>query len=1004
MRLETLRGLTLAGLLLILFGAAPTATAQIPHQTSLQEFDEAFRLYSDGLFAQAAVAFSAFRADHPSDIRAADALYYEAESRLGAGETARATELFRLFQTEYPTNDLANKATLALGQYYYEADDHARAVETFSDYLLTNPPPDQGARALYWMGESMLKTGRESEAVTFFQRAADEYSDADVAPTALYAVAFTELRRDNYAEAARALETLSARYPSSPFAGNSGLTLAEVYYELGEYRRAVAEAGRRAEYLSGTEQQRAFFLLAESHNQLRQSEDAIINYRRITEHHPDSPFYRRALYGLGWNYYFEESFQWAADEFRKSAENHSDELAERATYYEAVNRKLASQVPEAIALFRRTAEEWPGGSMEEMALFELGATLYENRDWDGAGAAFDRMLSRHPDGALSGQAFNLRASTHVARGNFADALADYDAAISRAAVDPAIRDEITFQKAWLLYRSDSYMSAIPAFQEIRDNDPNGAKAEEALFWLAESYFQTKQYDEASRHFVQYLRDYPNGIHGDAARYAIGWTYFKQGRYADAADQFERFLARYRQQDSFVPYREDARLRLGDSYFALKRYSDAVRVYRLAAADQNDYAQYQVGNAYKNAGDFDSAARAFSALLNDFRDSGWREEARFSLGDSYFQAQRYDEAVEAFRALIAESPADPLAPKAQYAIGDAYFNTNNLDAAISAYRVVLERYPRSVFAGDAASSLQFAFVAMDDEERADAFVDSFAVANPGSPVVDQLRFKQAEVKYQSGRADDALAAFQEFIRAASDEDLIPEAYFYVGSIFRDRRQFTEAESYLRQIVISNSSHPRKPDAADVLGQIYLEQDRSQEALTMFREFRTLARGDERQMSRARYGEAMALLQLGQADAAEVLLRESIEGGSSSAYAVPAMLGLARVYDDAGRFDDAAQAYNRVVSQSPDEQGAEALVRFGRMLLRQNKAAQAVEELGRLQVLFGGYPDWLARGYLVQARAFVALGTTGEAARTYDILIDQFGDYPEAAIAAREKSAL
>ena len=174
--------------------------------------------------------------------------------------------------------------------------------------------------------------------------------------------------------------------------------------------------------------------------------------------------------------------------------------------------------------------------------------------------------------------------------------------------------------------------------------------------------------------------------------------------------------------------------------------------------------------------------------------------------------------------------------------------------------------------------------------------------------------------------------------------------------------------------------------------------------MFREFRTLARGNEGAMARARYGEAMALLQLGQANAAEVLLRDSIGESGTDVYAVPAILGLARVYDEAGRFDEAAQAYQRVISQSADERGAEALVRFGGMLLRQGRARQAVEELGRLQVLFGGYPAYLAQGYLVQARAFVALGATGDASRTYDILIEQFGDYPEAATAGREKSAL
>lgn len=1000
-------GRTVSRLFAVLFALAFCTTgateAQRVEPQPSEVFDEAFRMYSDGLYSHAAAAFESFRLTYPSDIRAADALYYEAESRLGAGETAAATDLFRDFQAAWPGSELARKASLALGQYHFESGEYDQAIETFADFLLDDPPADQGARALYFIGESMLKQGRDAEAVTYFQRSADEYPDTEVAPTALYAVAFTELRRDRYAEAARALETLSVRYPSSPRAGNVGLTLAEVYYELGEYRRAVAEAERRVNGLTGVEEERAVFLLAESHNQQRQSEEAIVYYRRITENSPDSPFLRRALYGLAWNYYFEGAHQWAADEFAKAAEGYDDELAQRAVYYEAVNRKLGTQDDEAIRLFEESAERWPNGIMHEKALFELGVALYEDRNWERAGATFDRLIAAHPDGELSGQAYNFRASTHIAMGNFDEALADFDGAIERSVVDPAVRDEMVFQKAWTLFRTEAYSSAVPAFLQIRTDNPDGPHADEALFWAGESNYQVRRYDDAARQFTQYLQENPNGEHVDAARYALGWTFFKQARYDEAIRYFESFLAGYSGDDSFVPYREDARLRLGDSYFASKRYTEAVRVYRLAAADENDYAQYQVGQAYKNAGDYASASREFAKLLADYIDSGWREEAQYSLGDTYFQAQDYPAAVGAFEKLIAESPTDPLAPKAQYSIGDAYFNSGELNRAVSAYRRVLEQYPRSVFAGDAASSLLFAYVALDDEASADAFVDSFAVANPNSPIVDQLRFKQAEVKFQSGRTDEALAAFQQFVQGARDEDLLPEAYFYLGSIFQDREQYAEAESYLRQIVIANSSHPRKADAAEMLGHIYLEQRRSQDALTMFREYRDLARGNEADESRARYGEAMALLQLGQTEAAELLLREAVEDAGAEGD-FPALLGLARVYDDTGRASEATAAYRRVVSQSQNEHGAEALVRLGEMLVRTGRTRDAVEELGRLPVLFGGYPDWLARGYLAQARAFVALGATGDATRTFDLLIDQYGDTPEAAVASREKAAL
>ncbi|WP_243664728.1 tetratricopeptide repeat protein, partial [Rhodothermus marinus] len=56
------------------------------------------------------------------------------------------------------------------------------------------------------------------------------------------------------------------------------------------------------------------------------------------------------------------------------------------------------------------------------------------------------------------------------------------------------------------------------------------------------------------------------------------------------------------------------------------------------------------------------------------------------------------------------------------------------------------------------------------------------------------------------------------------------------------------------------------------------------------------------------------------------------------------------------------------------------------------------------LFPGYPEWLARGYLAQARAFLALGQRGEATRLYDLVISEFPNTSFARIAAQEKARL
>ncbi|MFQ5572448.1 MAG: tetratricopeptide repeat protein, partial [Rhodothermales bacterium] len=374
-------GLSLFVVLLLFAVSAGVATAQRTPQRSEQVFSEAYKLYSNQLYEQAIEGFASFREAYPDHINAAEALYYQAESSLAVGHTDQAVALFTQFRQRYPAHPLAFRASLALGQYFYETRDFQRAIATLTDVLDDDPPDEIGAKALYWMGESSQNLGRTNDALRYFRQAADTYRFTETAPIALYAIAYTHVQQENYDEAARAFELLGARYPDSPYAQNLGLALAEVYYELEDYQRVVSEIKQRMPQLDPAAKERATFLIAEAYNQLRDSENAIVYYRQITEGDLQSPYYRRALYGLGWNYYHEGVHQWAADHFAQARGAFDDALAMQATYYEAVNRVLADEKRAAIDLFKAVADTWPDGSLADHALYELGLVQYDLRLW-----------------------------------------------------------------------------------------------------------------------------------------------------------------------------------------------------------------------------------------------------------------------------------------------------------------------------------------------------------------------------------------------------------------------------------------------------------------------------------------------------------------------------------------------------------------------------------------------------------------------------------------------
>ena len=984
--------------------SAGPATAQFAPRSAEGDFSEAYKLFSDQLYQEAGRAFADFRTAYPDHVNAADALYYEAEAALALGDVEESVRLFTRFERLYPVHPLASQSRLALGKYFFEAGDFDRAVEVFGQILADGPPDEVAAKALYWMGEAELRQDRLDEALRYFRRIADSYRNTRTAPVALYAIGFTQVRQEQYDAAAQAFEVLAARYPDSPYADNIGLALAEVYYELNDYQRAEAEIRQRLPGLGPEARERALFLLAESYNQLRRTEDAIVEYNRLLDEYPDGPYRRRATYGLGWNYYFAGTHQWAAEHFARVREGQSDELAAQATYYQAVNEKLAKRPEEAIDLYRTFLDRWPRAPLAEHAQFELGVSLYEQRRWQEAHDAFSEVIRRYPSSEHFGEATYLRGNTAVALGRFDDAQQDFDDAIAADAAPPELKEEIAFQKAWLQYRNDAFAEAAPAFMRLYEEAPRSERGDQALFWAAESQFQLGNLRESAELFQRYQREFASGRHLDASHYALGWVYFRQARYNDAAAEFRRFLDAYRVRNEEVPYRTDALLRLGDSYYATKRYADAVQAYRQAAEQAGDYALYQIGQAHYSAGNSSEAISAFRRLLTEFPRSTWAEEAQYQLGYIYFLNQDYDRAIAEYRQIIEQKPRDPLAAKAQYGVGDALFNAGRTEEAVEAYMVVLERYPQSAFVGDAATGIQYALTAAGDERRAARMIQDFAARNPDSPVVDQLRFSQAEVKYQSGRVDEALADLQQFVRSSNDEDLLADAYFYLGVIQADRGQAREAEGYFRQVVDGFPESTRFPEAALRLGHLFLEANRAQPAQQVFRRLEQMRSDEPRVVAEARAGQGLALLALGRTAEAQRLLREAIDAAPESPETLPAYLGLARVYEGSGDRSEAIRIYRQVAGQSRDEIGAEALYRLGLALLESGDARGAVEELSRVPVLFQGFNEWIARSYLAQARALTRLGQPGEAVRLYDRVIAEFAGTTYAATAEQEKEAL
>jgi len=993
-----------AAVVLAALGAASPTLAQPEAPRPEDAFSSAVQLYHHRLYADAMTAFDAYRAAHPEDPQAGESLYLEAQAALAQQRDEEALRLFDDFHRRYPGHPRAADAQLSLAQYLIDEGNTAAARRQLSS-LANNPTsPAQGARALYLLGRTEREQGDLEQALAYFDRVRSEYPNSPVAPAAFYALGATQVRLERYDQAAQSFEQLGETFPSSPYARNLGTALGEVYYRLERYDEAATELEAQLTELECTQRARAHFLLAEAYNQMRAGEDAVVHYRRVIDQHTGTPYVGPAKYGLAWHYLRGGEYQQAADGFSRVRSEHSGRLADEALYYEAVSRAQIGETDRAIELYRTAAQQAASSRLASEALYESGLLRYQTERFGAAAASFRALVRDYPTDPRVGDAYYWLGNSYLANEELDRALTAYNQAADRDAAPDSLLEEVQFQKGWAQYQDERFGEAASSFLSLSESSPNSERGRDALFWGADSYFQLENFGRAQTLFRRYLDEHPEGDHVAGAQYALAWTHFKQRRYQAAARLFRAFLDGDGAGTSSIPYRQDARLRLADSYYALNRYEDAVEVYRRIEGDGSDYALYQAGEALNYAERPEEALRSLRRLVDRFPDSPWRPDALYRIANVHFQEQNYEEAESTYRELLEAYPNHELAAEAKYGIGDSRYNAGEMEAAVSAYRRVVEEHPESPTASEAASALFFALSAAGQSDRAEEMIASIAESNPDANLRDRLRFQRAKAAYQSGESKKALSLFQEFVRTSSAASLLPDSYYYLGLLYADQDQDTEAKNYLQQLVNQYPDSDVHPEGALRLGDIYREEGRYQEAADAYRAAAESDAISSELQAQARYGQSMALLNMDQNEASREILNEILDSNESGPLRASAQLGLARINEDEGQIDEALDLYRTVVQAADGETGAEALYRLGRLLRQQDQPRQAIEELDRMSSLFAGHPEWIARSLLEQARGHRQLGNTGQASQLYDEVTTSYPGTPFAETAEDERNDL
>jgi tol-pal system protein YbgF len=101
-----------------------------------------------------------------------------------------------------------------------------------------------------------------------------------------------------------------------------------------------------------------------------------------------------------------------------------------------------------------------------------------------------------------------------------------------------------YRNALMLFGRGKHAESRAAFEHVFEADPNGELADNALYWIGETYFAAGDYPNAMRYYARVTKEYADQNKAPDAMFKMGLTYVKIGDLAMARRTFEETIKKY----------------------------------------------------------------------------------------------------------------------------------------------------------------------------------------------------------------------------------------------------------------------------------------------------------------------------------------------------------------------------------------------------------------------------------------------------------------------------
>ncbi|MCM4169608.1 Cell division coordinator CpoB [Arenibacter antarcticus] len=959
-----------------------------------KDYQEALALYNNKQFQAAQTIFESVQRNTRDVETQANSAYYAANAAIRLNQLG-ADRLMEDFVENYPTSTKRNSAYIDVADYYFETGKYPYALKWYAKVDQNSLSRKDMERFNFNNGYALFSSNKPEEAERYLNKVTTSRTYGSQAKYYLGYIAYQEddyvganLRFDQIADQDILDEKLSYYQ-------------ADMNFKLGKFEEAITLAKKQLAKSDRTEVSELNKIIGESYFNLKQYENAV---PYLTEYKGKRGKWSNTdYYLLGYSYYMQGDYANAIQQFNKIIDGNSD-VSQNAYYHLAECYLKLQKKQEALNAFKNASQMDFNKEIQKDAYLNYARLSYEiGNAYEPVPKVLTTFLQKYPNGPHKEEIQDLLVDSYITSKNFEGAMLLLET--NKNYASKATYQKVAFYRGVELFLETNYEGASLAFKKSLDNAEDQKFKARASYWKAESDFSMNHFEEAVAGYMAFKQNAASRSTPEYkdVDYNLAYAYFKLKNYTGAITAFSNYVEANRAE---VEKLNDAYLRLGDSYFVSSKYWPAIETYNKAIArniPERDYAAYQKALSY---GFVDRSATKIEELTNfvsKYPNSTLKDDALFELANSYIRANNIEKGLQLYDQLIREYRGSSLVPQAMMRQGLVHYNANRNEEALVKFKTVVRDHPNSQEALQAVTTAKLIYVDLGRVNEYAQWVDGLDFVEVTDAELDNATFESADKQNMEGKLDAAIKGYEGYVKQFPNGLNALKANFNLAQLYFGKGQKDKALPYFKNVAGKGNNeyaeqaltrvceiYAGKNDYVTAIP--YLEQ---LEASAQIQQNVTFARSNlmKGYYEQSNFNKTIEY-------AGKVLATSKIDNRIKS----DAHIMIARSAIKTNDENRAKTAYAEVLKIATGDLAAEALFYDAYFKNKTQNYEASNASVQKLAKDYAGYKEWSAKGLILMAKNFYALGDAFQATYILDSVIANFGEYPTIVDEAKKESVI